>query len=73
MLEHTAQGGGWVSVRGDVQEMFRCYTKEHGVVGKYWLYVTMKIFSNLCDNVVLILSRNPKSPSSLLQLRLKSI
>jgi len=27
---------GNVTISGDVQEMFRCGTEGHGLVGKYW-------------------------------------
>ena len=35
VLEWAAQGGGRVTVSGGVQEMCRCCTKGHGLVGKY--------------------------------------
>ena len=35
-LEQAAQGGGGVTVPGSDQEMFRCGTKIHSLVGKYW-------------------------------------
>ena len=30
----AAQGGGWITITGDVREMFRCCTKGHGLVGE---------------------------------------
>jgi len=33
VLEWAAQGGGGVTIPGDVQETFRCVTKGHGVIG----------------------------------------
>ena len=33
MLEQAAQGGGGVSIPGGVQEMCRCDTEGHGLVG----------------------------------------
>ena len=33
MLEQFAPGGGEITVPGGVQEMFRCCTEEHGLVG----------------------------------------
>ena len=39
MLEQAAQGGGAVIISGGIQETFRCCTKEHGLVGKYWWWV----------------------------------
>lgn len=36
MLEQAAREGGWVIVPGHVEETFRCCTKEHGLVGRYW-------------------------------------
>ena len=35
-VEWAAQGGSWITVPGGDQEMFRCCTKGHGLVGKYW-------------------------------------
>jgi len=35
-MEHAAQGGGGVTVPGGVQETFRYFIKEHGLVEKYW-------------------------------------
>jgi len=39
MLEQAAQGGGAVIISGGIQETFRCCTKEHGLVGKYWWWM----------------------------------
>ena len=39
MLEWAAQGGGRITVPGGVQETFRCCTKEHRLLGKYWWLV----------------------------------
>lgn len=36
MLEWAAQGGGWVTIPGDVEETFRYSTKGHGLVWKWW-------------------------------------
>jgi len=36
VLEQAAQGGGGVTIPGDVLEMCRCGTKENGLVGQYW-------------------------------------
>ena len=36
MLEWAAQEGGWVTIMGVVQEMCRCDTKGHDVVGLRW-------------------------------------
>jgi len=36
VLERAAQGGGELTVPGVVQEMFGCFTGEHGLVRKYW-------------------------------------
>lgn len=38
-LERAAQGGGSITVLGGVQEVLRCGTKGHGLVGKYWWWV----------------------------------
>ena len=35
-LEEAAQGGSGVTVPGGVQEMCRCSTKGHCLVGIYW-------------------------------------
>ena len=32
-MEYTAHGGAGVTVPGGVQEMFRCCTEGHGLVG----------------------------------------
>ena len=34
-LEQAAQGGGGITSPEGVQEMFRCCTNGHGLVGKY--------------------------------------
>ena len=36
VLEKAAQGGGGIIVPGGVQETFRCCTKGHDLVEKYW-------------------------------------
>ena len=36
MLEWAAEGGGGVTNLESVQETFRCCTKGHGIVRKYW-------------------------------------
>lgn len=36
MLAQAAEGGDWVTVHEGDQEIFRCSTKEHSLVGKYW-------------------------------------
>jgi len=38
-LAQVAQGGGGVTIPGGVQETFRCCTKRHGLVGKYWWWM----------------------------------
>ena len=38
-MEWAAQGGGGVTIPGGVHETFRCSTKKHGLVGKYWWQV----------------------------------
>ena len=35
VLEQAAQGGGGITSPEGVQEMFRCCTNGHGLVGKY--------------------------------------
>jgi len=35
-LEWAAQEGGWVTIPGGVQEIFRYGTKGCGLVGLYW-------------------------------------
>ena len=35
-LERAVQGSNWVTIPGGIQEMFRCCTEGHGLVGKYW-------------------------------------
>ena len=35
-LAQAAQGGGGVTIPQGVQEMVRCCTEGHGLVGKYW-------------------------------------
>jgi len=36
VVEQAAQRGGGVTIPGGVQEVFRCCTEGHGLVGKYW-------------------------------------
>lgn len=36
MLEGAVQGGGGVTNLGGVQEIFRCYTEGHGLVGNIY-------------------------------------
>jgi len=43
VLEQAAQGGGGATICGGVQEMWRCYTKECGLVGKYWWDMTVQL------------------------------
>jgi len=35
-MEQAAQGGGGITVSGDVQEICGCGTEGPGLVGKYW-------------------------------------
>lgn len=52
------------------QETFRCYTKEHVLVGKWWWldWVISDNFSNLCDLVILCWFRCSHSSGWILQL-----
>jgi len=38
-LKWAAQRSGGITIHGDVQEMFRCGTKGHGLEGKYWWWI----------------------------------
>jgi len=35
-VAQAAQGGGGATDPGGIQETLRCYTKRHGLEGKYW-------------------------------------
>jgi len=50
--EQAAQGGGVATVPGGVQEMWRCDTKELGLLGNIggW-WTILEVFSNLNDSV----------------------
>ena len=39
VLEWAAQGGGGVTILGDIQQKFTCCTKAHGLARKYWWQV----------------------------------
>ena len=53
MLKRAAQGGGWVTIPGSVQEMNRYCTKRHGLVAKYWWldWLILEIFSKFGDSM----------------------
>ena len=70
MLEQAAQGGGGVTAPGGIQEMWRCGTKKHGSVRKYWWWVggwldwmVFKVISNLVDSMILSLTPTCSSTS----------
>ena len=63
MLEGVAQGGCSVTIPGSVQETFRCGTKiwisgEILVVGRRLYQVTLEVFSNLNDSIIVRVNKN---------------
>ena len=52
-LAQAAQGGGGLTVPGGAPELWRCGTEGHGLWAWWDELVTLEVFSNLYDPIIL--------------------